>query len=169
MIKLLKMTLVEGKSSVRIKPGYCNVFISKEKQKLLEPALQGPFRVFNEIGVPSADNVALYHVASMPFSLLRVSTQSVDLQVSFDPPSFKFKKDVNVVSNDCDSLQLMHLNSYTLPDACKANHTKSRVTLTPTEDNTYSLNVRQQTIGSQLYKLDLSSLDSLREALARQN
>jgi len=63
----------------------------------------------------------------------------------------------------------MHLNSYTLPDACKANPTNSRVTLTRTEDNAFSLNVRQQTIGSNLYKLDLSSLDSLREALARQN
>ena len=103
----------------------------------------------------------------MPFSLMRISTQSIDLVISFDPPELRFKKDINVASDKDDSLQLMHLNTYTLPDLYKANLVNTQISATPTDENTYSLNIRSHTNGSHLYRVDFSSLENLKDALSR--
>ena len=91
---------MEGKQSERAKPGYCSIDIRKEKQRLLEPALQGPFKVLNEQGVEPSNYRQVIQVASMPFSLIRVSDKSLDIAVSFNPPIFSFKRDLNENSQD---------------------------------------------------------------------
>lgn len=41
--------------------------------------------------------------------------------------------------------------------------------MSATEENTFSINVRHPTTGSNLYKLNLSELDNLKDAFARGN
>lgn len=69
------------------------------------------------------------------------------------------------MNNDDDKLQLVCIDSSVLPQSAD----QVQVTVSGTEENTLSMNVRHPTTGSNVYKLDLSGLDSLKDAFARGN
>jgi len=53
MLTLLKMTLIEGKqklSTAYNMPDYCQINVSAQRQKQLEPKLCGPFKMASEPG-----------------------------------------------------------------------------------------------------------------------
>ena len=100
-------------------------------------------------------------VACMPYAIIRVSDKSIDLAVSFDPPSFSFKRD----NNSEDDIQLVQINTI---DLTQANQNDTDVTLVRSGEDlqTLSLNVRNSVIGSHLFKVDLTGLELLKEDIA---
>ena len=167
-MKQCKMSLAQGKESTNSKPGYCSVHIQKNKQKQLEPALQGPFEAANYQSNDQADtNRELIQVSSMPLCYLKVSQNAVQLLMSFNAPELRFKTEVKYEEDDTFTLAL--INSHTLPSLAENRNLidRNQVIVAPCgEDNAYQLNICSKSNGSHLFKLDLSFLEAMKDDLA---
>ena len=116
LFKLFRSELMEGKQSERSKPGYCSFLVKKDKQRLLEPALRGPFKVIGAVNAEQETFKQVIQVASMPFSLIRISNKAIDLSVSFESPAIAFKRDSNAVDSESD-IQLARISAISLSEA----------------------------------------------------
>ena len=115
-LKLFRGELMEGKRSERSKPGYCSFLVKKDKQRLLEPALRGPFKVLGAVNAEQETFKQVIQVASMPFALIRISNKAIDLSVSFESPTISFRRDANAVDSESD-IQLARISALGLTEA----------------------------------------------------
>ena len=82
---------------------------------MLEPALRGPFKVIGAINAEQEIFKQVIQVASMPFSLIRISSKAIDLSVSFESPAISFRRDANAVDSEND-IQLTRISALSLTD-----------------------------------------------------
>ena len=141
---------------------------------MLEPALQGPYKASGQGAMMASDRVcqSVLQVGSMPFSLVRVSLQAVDVLVSFESPELRFKKDIveNGVSAGWSLVSIGQCSITVGEDGTNKDKEDAKVEVrvgqtAAGEDSIMSLNVRSDSVGSKLFELDLSGLNALKEDL----